>query len=236
VFRDGAFDIASPGHRRCRQTDLIRAQQSPSRLESTDDTRQFFTASVEANLDALYSVALRLTRHAADAEDLVADCVSRAWSALDTLANRARFRPWIFRILRNTFISDRRRRAVRPTEVGYADLLDSAGDDDLASLLIDQPDDFLDWWADPELEVANVRLGESILAAIDELPEAFRTTIVLVTVEGLGYDEAAEVLGVPPGTVRSRMKRGRTLLQKALWTQGRDAGLITSETRERSLT
>ena len=62
--------------------------------------------------------------------------------------------------------------------------------------------------------------------AIADLPEAFRVTIMLINVEGLSYDEAAEVLGVPAGTVRSRMKRGRTLLQKALWEEATDAGLI----------
>lgn len=63
------------------------------------------------------------------------------------------------------------------------------------------------------------------MAAIDDLPDAFRDTIILVNVEGLTYDETAEALGVPPGTVRSRMKRGRTMLQKALWEQARDAGI-----------
>jgi RNA polymerase sigma-70 factor (ECF subfamily) len=67
-------------------------------------------------------------------------------------------------------------------------------------------------------------LGSAIMAAIDDLPDAFRTTIILINVEGLTYDEAAEALGVPPGTVRSRMKRGRTMLQKALWEQASDAG------------
>jgi RNA polymerase sigma-70 factor (ECF subfamily) len=96
-------------------------------------------------------------------------------------------------------------------------------------LLNRQPDDFLLWWADPETEVANQLLGEQIRAAIEELPENFRETILLVNVDGLGYDEAAEVLGVPKGTIRSRMKRGRTLLQKALWTQAKDAGLLRDQ-------
>ena len=66
------------------------------------------------------------------------------------------------------------------------------------------------------------------MAAIDNLPAAFRTTVLLVNVDGLTYDEAADVLGVPPGTVRSRMKRGRTLLQKALWQQAQDEGLAVA--------
>ena len=68
------------------------------------------------------------------------------------------------------------------------------------------------------------------MAAVEDLPEAYRVTVLLINVEGFSYDEAAEIIGVPPGTVRSRMKRGRTLLQKALWEQAKDAGLVTSDT------
>ena len=109
---------------------------------------------------------------------------------------------------------------------------DGGGDEsDVVSLLNEQPDEFLCWWANPEREFFNNVLGETIMSAISGLPETFRITVLLVSVEGLTYDEAAEVLGVPPGTVRSRMKRGRTMLQKALWHLARDAGLINSMQR-----
>jgi len=181
------------------------------------DTKAFFGAGVEENIDALYSVALRLTRKDADAEDLVAEAVTKAWSAIDSLDDRERFRPWLFRILHNTFISDYRKQSVRPQEASY-----NAGecdDDDLVTLLNEQSDDFLVWWSNPEREFFNDLLGEQLLDALDQLPEAFRTVVILVNVEGFTYDETAEVLGIAPGTVRSRMKRGRTLLQKALWQQ-----------------
>jgi len=194
-------------------------------MHAREDTRAYFTAGVEANMNALYSVALRLTRNSADAQDLVADAVTRAWAAIDTLADRSLFRPWVFRILRNSFISERRKRAVRPVESSYHALLDDDGEADVASLLVEESDEFLDWWANPERRVGNEVLGEQIMAAIESLPEVFKGAILLVNVDGLTYDEAAEVLGVPPGTVRSRMKRGRTLLQKALWQQANDAGL-----------
>lgn len=190
-----------------------------------DDNHAFFSAGVEANMDALYGVALRLTRNGADAEDLVAESVARAWSAIATLADRERFRPWLFRILHNCFVSGHRKRSVRPVETALQDLFSDEGERELADFLLEQPQEFLAWWSNPELKVSNEALGEEILAAIDALPECFRTTVLLITVEGLGYDEAAEVLGVPTGTVRSRMKRGRTLLQKALWEHARDAGL-----------
>lgn len=195
-------------------------------MASTEDTREFFTRGVEANMDALYGAALRLTRNGADAEDLVAESVAKAWTAIDTLADRERLRAWLFRILHNCFISERRRKQVRPSETGIDELLTDEGERDLTSFLLEQPESFLAWWANPELKVSNDALGRHIVAAIDALPECFRTTVLLVTVEGLGYDEAAAVLGVPPGTVRSRMKRGRTLLQKALWEHGLEAGLI----------
>jgi RNA polymerase sigma-70 factor (ECF subfamily) len=194
-------------------------------VNAQTDTRQAFTAAVEANMDALYGAAVRLTRNAADAEDLVAESVARAWSAIDTLADFRRFRAWMFRILRNCFISEHRKRSARPAETRVEELFADEGEHDLTSLLLDQPEEFLAWWSNPELRLSNELLGERIMVAIEDLPECFRTTVLLITVEGLGYDEAAAVLGVPAGTVRSRMKRGRTLLQKALWEHARDAGL-----------
>jgi RNA polymerase sigma-70 factor (ECF subfamily) len=190
-------------------------------MTEDDDLKTFFSLGIEENMDALYGTALRLASTGADAEDLVAECVSKAWSAIETLQDRKRFRPWVFRILHNCFISRYRRQVVRPSESAF-DEDDDAG---LAALLNDQSDEFLVWWANPERQFFNDMLGSAIMAAINALPDAFRMTIILVNIEGLTYDEAAEALGVPPGTIRSRMKRGRTMLQKALWEQARDAGL-----------
>lgn len=190
-------------------------------MAKRDEIRAFFSGQIEENMDALYGVALRLTRSGADAEDLVAEAVIKAWTAINTLEDRSRFRPWIFRILKNCSISQYRKLSVRPVESRYED----GDDDELSTLLNEQPDDFLIWWANPEREFFNDVLGETIMSEIERLPEAFRMTIILINVEGLTYDEAAEVLNIPPGTVRSRMKRGRTLLQKSLWEQAKEAGL-----------
>ena len=198
--------------------------------EARDD-RAFFSQRVEENLDAFYGVAMRLTGKSADAEDLVAATVAKAWAAIGTLEDRGRFRPWAFRILRNCYISDYRKKSVRPTEAVYDELADGA-EDDVCSMLMGESDEFLNWWSNPERAFFDNMLGEQILAAIDELPESFRVTILMINVEGLTYDEAAEALGVPKGTVRSRMKRGRTMLQKSLWKQARDAGLSADEPTE----
>ncbi len=190
-------------------------------MTEPDDTKAYFSQRIEESMDAMYGTALRLTGSGADAEDLVAESVSKAWSAIDSLADREKFRPWMFRILHNCFISNYRKRAARPAESAYHE----ATDDALAAFLNEQPDEFLIWWANPERQFFNDLLGDAIMAAIENLPVEFRMTILLINVEGMKYDEAAEVLGVPAGTVRSRMKRGRTLLQKALWVQAQDAGL-----------
>jgi RNA polymerase sigma-70 factor (ECF subfamily) len=199
-------------------------------MADNTELKTYFTRSIEDNMDSIYAVALRLTRNTADAEDLLAETVTRAWVAISKLDNRNAFRPWIFRILHNCFVSNYRKKKVRPVEVLYQETSAHDDQEDVAPLLIQQPDEFLNWWANPEREFINNLLGEQILQAIDRLPESFRITIVLVNIEGLSYDEAAEVLEISPGTVRSRMNRGRTLLQKALWQHARDAGLINDTT------
>ena len=195
--------------------------------------KQEFSRNIEELTGSLYRLAFRLTGNNADAEDLIADSVTKAWTSFAKLEDRSRFKPWLFRILHNCFIDDYRKKSVRPNEAAYDENYIDYGDEVL-TIVFNQPDEFLNWWGDPERDFANHILGEQIAAAIDSLPEAFRVAVSLVNVEGLSYDEAAEVLGVPPGTVRSRMKRGRTLLQKALWDQAKESGLVSgnSDIRE----
>ena len=193
-------------------------------MTDQQDIKQWFSQMVKVEMDALYGVALRLTGNSANAEDLVAETVIKAWSCIDRLEDRSKWRSWVFRILRNEFISNYRKQSIRPVETSY-DEQPGGEADSITSLLMEQPDEFLNWWACPEREYINGLLGDQIRDAISQLPDVFRMTIILINVEGLSYDETAIVLGVPRGTVRSRMKRGRTLLQKALWAQALEAGI-----------
>ena len=193
-------------------------------MTDQQDIKQWFSQMVKVEMDALYGVALRLTGNSANAEDLVAETVIKAWSCIDRLEDRSKWRSWVFRILRNEFISNYRKQSIRPVETSY-DEQPGGEADSITSLLMEQPDEFLNWWACPEREYINGLLGDQIRVAISQLPDVFRMTIILINVEGLSYDETAIVLGVPRGTVRSRMKRGRTLLQKALWAQALEAGI-----------
>jgi RNA polymerase sigma factor (sigma-70 family) len=188
--------------------------------------RRFFEAEVRRLLDRLFGTALRLTRNRADAEDLVGETVAKAWASLGELRDLSSFEGWIRRILANTFISQWRQRRAQ-AEVA----VDAEADDTLDagagfSLFERMHQPFLLWWSTPEEMLATKVLREHLERALDALPDVFRIAIVLVEVEGNSYPEAAELIGVPIGTVRSRLSRARGLLQRALWEQARDAGLL----------
>ena len=188
----------------------------------SEEDRTWFECEVVSALPDLYGTALRLSKNPADAEDLVAEAVAKAWTGFDALHDKSHFRGWIFRILTNTFISGCRSLRARPVHEPLRE------DDGEASFSLferlHQP--FLLWWGNPEQEFLNKLLREDLQAAVDALPEAFRVVVVLADLQGFSYQEISEVLEVPIGTVRSRLARGRALLQKALWEHGKDAGLV----------
>jgi len=180
----------------------------------------WFEGIVVDLLSDLYGTALRLTHNRADAEDLVADTVARAWSHLDELVDRTRLRGWLFRILTNAFLSLRR----IDTRHGVQESLD---DNEAGFSLFEQLHaPILLWWGSPEQEFLNKILREDLARAVAALPEQFRVVVILADMHGFTYQEIAETLEVPVGTVRSRLSRARGLLQKALWTHAQDAGLI----------
>jgi RNA polymerase sigma-70 factor (ECF subfamily) len=184
----------------------------------------FFAEKVERLTDRLYGTALRLTRNSDDAEDLVAETVAKAWAKLRELSDPQSFDAWILRILTNTFVSEWRHRRASPEVAMEPEPEDDEGEPFSLYEKLHQP--FLLWWTTPEEEVIAKLLREDMDRALDALPDAFRIAVVLVDVQGYSYGEAAELLGVPVGTVRSRLARARAQLQRALWQHGKDAGLI----------
>lgn len=192
-------------------------------------SKDAFETQVLAILGPLHGVARRLTKNDADAEDLVAESITRAWRARESLADDGAFRAWIFRILHNTFISERRRTLARPREERLAD--DFSEVDGAFSIFerVHQP--FLLWFANPEQEFLDKVLREDLDRALAALPEHYRVVVLLADVEGFKYGEIAETLDVPVGTVRSRLARARSTLQRALWDVARDRGVQTSRAR-----
>jgi len=187
--------------------------------------RDIFVSHVEGSMDRLYGTALRLTRNASDAEDLVSETVAKAWSCLETLQDPDRCLPWMLRIMTNLFISEKRTVRSRTVHETY---VEEPGDEDTPFSLFDrlhQP--FLLWWGNPEQEFLDQVTKNDIERAVMDLPENFRIVVLLSDLEGLSYTEIAETLDVPVGTVRSRLARARGLLQKSLWDLALDKGLVT---------
>lgn len=183
----------------------------------------WFEQAVLGVLPELLGTARRLAKNREDAEDLASEAITRAWLHRDTLRERDRFAGWVLRILTNLFISRRRSDSSRPEEACL--------DDEVEFSLFErlhQP--FLLWWGTPEQEFLDRLLREDLIRAIEALPERFRIVVVLADVQGFSYGEIAGSLAVPVGTVRSRLARGRALLQKTLWEHACDAGLRTKTT------
>ena len=190
------------------------------------DKREFFETSVSNLMDRLYGTALRFTRDATNAEDLLATTLEKAWKCFDNLEDLDRFDGWMMRILSNTYISQWRREKTRQDIFDDEPCPHGLDDKDCLYAKLHQP--FLLWWGTPEQKFVNNLLAEDIERAMDSIPDAFRETVLMVEVLGFTYEEVANSMDVPVGTVRSRLNRGRRLLQDALWQNARDAGLVKS--------
>lgn len=197
--------------------------------DGPDDATAWFEERVMALLPELMSAARYMADRRSEAEEVVAEAVARAWERRDDLRDRDRFRGWLFRILRTCHLGRRRRRDRRPEEVP---LPPEGGEGASFSLFERLHQPFLLWWGDPEERFLDRLLREDLERAVDELSEAYRSTLVLVDVQGFTYAEASEILDVPVGTVRSRLSRARSRLQEALWEHARDRGLAAGPRRD----
>jgi RNA polymerase sigma-70 factor (ECF subfamily) len=153
-------------------------------------------------VDSLYGTALRLTRRQADAEDLVQDTYLKAFRASDQFERGTNLKAWLFTILHNTFRNMRRHDVRSPVDVD-SDTVERAAD----VMGQDQT---------PEQLLTRDMLDADLQAALDSLPEAFRQAVWLRDVEEFSYAEIAKIVGVPIGTVMSRISRGRRLLFERL--------------------
>ena len=186
-----------------------------------------FEAEALRHLDALYRTALRMTRSEADAEDLVQETYIRAFRFRDQFTLGTNMKAWLFRILTNTFINTYRRKTAQP------EVTDLEGIDEFSLYRRMADDRAASTLPDPEAELLNSVVDTEVTDALEELPEKFRTT-VLLDVEGFSYKEIAEMLGIPIGTVMSRLHRGRKFLQKRLYDLARERGIAAVRTPQKS--
>jgi RNA polymerase sigma-70 factor (ECF subfamily) len=198
-------------------------------------SRDAFTELLEPALSRAYAVALHLTRNPADAEDLVQEAALLAWRGFGTFERGTNFRAWFVRIVTNTFLSNQRKKRPESTAVSLDDAPNafvqrraheqvSAEPPSVAGLV----------GGDLARSVIGKLATEEVSQAIAELPEEFRTAAALYFLDDLSYQQIAETLDVPVGTVRSRLHRGRALLQQKLWRLAEDHGVVRETANRRT--
>jgi RNA polymerase sigma-70 factor, ECF subfamily len=178
-----------------------------------------FEKQAVPHMGILYNYALRMTGNADDAEDLLQDTFMKAYRFWDKFEQGTNMRAWLFRIMKNTYINLYRKEVKEPDKVDYEDIQnyyntirdDSTDPNDLQQKLFGQ------------------LLDDEISKALESLPEDFRTVVILCDIEGLTYEEIAEFVQCPVGTVRSRLHRGRKLLHTALFEYAKKRGFIEGD-------
>jgi RNA polymerase sigma-70 factor, ECF subfamily len=188
------------------------------RVEQMPDRNVRFEQDVVPFMGQLYPAALRMTRNASDAEDLVQETFAKAYAAFHQFKQGTNLRAWLHRILANTFINSYRKKRREPvTDLGVEFQEDwQVGNDPLMPPARSAEAEALERLADSD-----------ILQALRELPEEFRVAIYLADIEGYPYREIAEMMGTPLGTVMSRLHRGRAKLRQKLASHAPQPGLVT---------
>lgn len=172
-------------------------------------------------LERAYGVACHLTRSPDDAEDLVQEAALSAYRHFDQFEAGTNFNAWFMRILTNAFYASWRKKKRRPQTTALEDA------QPLQMLFASHQAGLLQHYKDPASLIVEKLGEERVSEAIAELPEEFRVVCTLYFMNDAPYQEISEMLGCPVGTVRSRLHRGRRMLQKALWNLAVDAGIVS---------
>ena len=171
--------------------------------------RSEFERQALVHLDSLYGAAYRLTRNPRDAEDLVQDSLLRAYRFWDSFQQDSNCKAWLLRIVTNTFINEYQRKKRSREVLDAATAEQDATDGVLVHAAANDKQS-------PERALLQQSVSDDVQRALDQLPDDFRTAVILCDMQGLSYKEIAEIMECPVGTVMSRLFRGRKLLAAAL--------------------
>lgn len=184
-------------------------------VQSSEDRRpkyserekvEIFDNEFLPQIDSMYNFAYRLTYDEDDAKDLVQETYLKAFRFIDSFQRGTNAKAWLFRILKNSFINDFRKKSKQPSKVDYQEVetyYNSEGVDENIT-------------TDLRVESLQDMIGDEVSTALNSLAVDFRTVIILCDLEGFTYEEMAKILDIPIGTVRSRLHRARNLLKDKL--------------------
>ncbi|MDA8324389.1 MAG: sigma-70 family RNA polymerase sigma factor [Actinomycetota bacterium] len=174
------------------------------------DPRVNFEDEVGPYMARLYPAALRLTRNHCDAEDLIQETFAKAYASYHQFTPGTNLKAWLYRILTTTFYTSCRKRGREPDQVLAGEVREVA---ETASLLSQSP-------RSAESEAMDRLTDSTVMTALRELPDGFKSVVYLADVEGYKYVEIARMMGIPIGTVMSRIHRGRRMLRSRLHPRG----------------
>jgi len=182
------------------EEEVIRQQYSEK------DKLGIFNQEFMPHINSMYNFAYRLTLDSDDAKDLLQDTYLKAFRFIDSFQQGTNAKAWLFRILKNSFINDYRKKSKEPSKVDYQEVETFYNSEDV------------DRQITPDLRVEALQdmIGDEISVALNSLDVDFRTVIILCDLEGFKYEEMAKILDIPIGTVRRRLHRARNLLKEKL--------------------
>ena len=202
-----------------KQANIVTTSSSSKALHKWQSE---FEAEAFPHKDILYNFALRTTGNADDAKDLLQETFMKAFRFWDKYEKGTNIRAWLFRIMKNSYINRYRKVTREPGMVDYDDVenfYDSIRDDSTDS-------------NDLQKRMYSNMLSDEVTSALQSLPEDFRTVLILCDIEQLTYEEISDFLNCPIGTVRSRLHRGRKMLEEKLRDYALELGFITEETAD----
>jgi len=188
--------------------------EAPRYSYSDKERQTIFNDEFMPHIHAMYNFAYRLTLERDDAKDLVQDTYLKAYRFIDSFQRGTNAKAWLFRILKNSFINDYRKKSKEPNKVDYQEIESYYNSDEVDRQIT----------TDLRVETLKDMMGDEISNALNSLDVDFKTVIILCDLEGFKYEEMAKILDIPIGTVRSRLHRARQLLKEKLSTYAKSMG------------
>ena len=195
--------------------EVLQDQEESQRQHYTEKEKtNIFDTELMPHIDSMYNFAYRLTFDEDDAKDLVQDTYLKAFKFINSFEEGTNAKAWLFRILKNSFINEFRKKRKEPAKVDYNDVEQYYNSDDAGENMT----------TDLRVETLQNMIGDEVSQALNSISVDFRTVIMLSDLEGFTYEEMSKILDIPIGTVRSRLHRARNILKEKLASYAKEMG------------